>query len=677
MTDPTMSSEGLQAALARFTRRVVFAMLVLSAVALLALQVLRIQGPLYDRIVLGKDLIADILPPPEYVIEPYLEATLALNAPDEAEVHAARLAILKSEYDKRQAYWRASSLQSGLRKQILDATNTPAEAFWSEVQNGLLPALRAHDAAAAQASYARVKAAYEAHRAAVDTLVLDANAMNARLETIANWALVGFGLLLLAVSGGLIVLARRGARQIGEEVVDPLHELNGLLSELAGGRLDVSIPHQHRQDEVGEMARALEAFRKQGLEAEGLRTDQEEARGRVERDRRAAAETHKAALSGMAERVERETREAVSVVAQAMREMADRARELARSAGAVEKSSGEVADTASDTLERTRAVATTASHLDGSIRRIKQQVGQARGAAAEAVSAASDTEATIGALSRAVEQIGRVTGLIAEIARQTNLLALNASVEAARAGAAGRGFAVVAGEVKSLADQTASATAEIRDLIEGVKGSAGETIVAVQAITVKVRGMDEASLAIANAVDEQASATNSIVVSMADTDAMAGQMARRIAEVSAEARAAGGVAAQVDSLSADVASQIGALASTLVRVVRTSTDEVERRRKPRYPVNIDATLTIRGEPARGRVRNLSEGGAMIEGVFGASGAECLVTIESVTTPAVVLGVDGGMTHVKFRADVETARRLAAIVARCAAKSAPLKERDAA
>src|ERR671923_2396003 len=72
-----------------------------------ALSELKVGGPVYRQIVLGKDLIADILPPPEYVIESYLEATLALNDPQSLEQHRTRLKQLHKEYDDRHEYWMA------------------------------------------------------------------------------------------------------------------------------------------------------------------------------------------------------------------------------------------------------------------------------------------------------------------------------------------------------------------------------------------------------------------------------------------------------------------------------------------------------------------------------------------------------------------------------------------
>src|SRR6266702_6592947 len=95
-----------------------------------ALRELKVGGPLYASIKLGNDLVADILPPPAYVIEAYLEATLALREPKQLSMHRDRLVQLKKEYDERHDYWLKSDLDSTIKSKLTLESHREVERFW-------------------------------------------------------------------------------------------------------------------------------------------------------------------------------------------------------------------------------------------------------------------------------------------------------------------------------------------------------------------------------------------------------------------------------------------------------------------------------------------------------------------------------------------------------------------
>ena len=142
------------------------------------LRIAKVEGPYYQRIVQGKDLIADILPPPNYIIESYL---MSLEMTDEVEAGASqgtltalveRCEKLKSEFDDRHAYW-VDNLPAGKMKKIkTQDCYEPAIAFYEVMFDQFIPACLAGDKDTAKSlSRGTMKTAYEQHRASIDEVV--------------------------------------------------------------------------------------------------------------------------------------------------------------------------------------------------------------------------------------------------------------------------------------------------------------------------------------------------------------------------------------------------------------------------------------------------------------------------------------------------------------------------
>lgn len=179
-------------------------------------------------------------------------------------------------------------------------------------------------------------------------------------------------------------------------------------------------------------------------------------------------------------------------------------------------------------------VATAVEEMKTTISEIAQNAEQSAEVASQAASAAEVSNAKIGDMGTAADEIGKVIEVIQDIAEQTNLLALNATIEAARAGEAGKGFAVVATEVKELAKQTATATDDIRNRIEVMQRSTGQAVESIEEISDVIGRVNELSRMIASAVEEQSITTQQIAGHVGSAADLAQTVARGVSE-SAEA----------------------------------------------------------------------------------------------------------------------------------------------
>ena len=216
------------------------------------------------------------------------------------------------------------------------------------------------------------------------------------------------------------------------------------------------------------------------------------------------------------------------------------------------------------------SVRTAVEAMTTSIGEVASNAEQAASVAVNASDLAQRGNTSIQELDTAAGTIGKVIETIQDIAEQTNLLALNATIEAARAGEAGKGFAVVASEVKDLAQQTAVATEDIRQRIEGVQTSTSSAVDSINEISDVIQTVNELSASIAAAVEEQSITTREIASNVSQTTTAAEAVAQdvsgcasaahditvNITKVDSSARKASDSATATESASADL-TQLG------------------------------------------------------------------------------------------------------------------------
>jgi methyl-accepting chemotaxis protein len=503
-----------------------------------ALSELKVGGPIYNKIKLGNDLVADILPPPEYVIEAYLEATLALHDPASLAARSERLVQLKKEYDERLQFWTQSDLEPSIKSKLIETSHRAVQRFWTALQQNLLPALAKNDADAAAKSYAEVTSAYAEHRGVIDQIVKLANDLNAATEANATNRDATFVIILWSVSGVVLLVIGAGLFGMGLGVIKPVSRMTEVMQRLAEGKLESDIPSLARTDEIGSMARAVQVFKDSALRVKAMESEQAAFQDKLEADR-------KAAMYQVADSFEKAVGNIVKAVSAASAEIEAAASSLTKTAETTQGLSTTVTEASDRSSANVQSAASAAEEMASSVSEIARQVQASHEVTAAAVQQAEQTNARIAELSQSAGRIGEVVKLITAIAEQTNLLALNATIEAARAGDAGRGFAVVAAEVKALSVQTAKATEEVGAQIAQMQAATDQSVAAIKQIGGTITQISEISSAIAGAVEEQGVATREISRNVQQAALGATEVAGSISDVSRGAEKTGQESGQV------------------------------------------------------------------------------------------------------------------------------------
>ena len=444
--------------------------------------------------------------------------------------------------------------------------------------------------------------------------------------------------------GGLAALIVAAASFIAMRLLlAPLIRLSAVMARFAADQLDEEVPGLDRGDEVGAMAASVQVFRDHALKVRAMRAEEERLE-EVHRDE------VRAAIRSMADKVESQTRKAIETVTGQTNEMRTATAGLHAAAGSMEDNARQMADTSSHALETVRIAAEATGQLTGSIDRITGQVGDAADAARLAVESTHHAAEVIRTLAGVATEIGGIVGMIRSVASQTNLLALNATIEASRAGAAGKGFAVVASEVKSLSRETERSTDLIGDLISRIQAAARDADAAVEKVGETIAAVDGIAGSIALAMADQSKATAEIALNMEETARATRQVAGHVDALTGDCRRTDSLAESSKSAAATLSDSIESLAEALTQIVRTSTEEANRRAHTRHRCSVSTGVAGSFGAADAELLDVSRGGALIQtAVPLGTGDRLVLNLPERDTPqhAQVVGVSRHGIHVQF------------------------------
>ncbi|MGV7208749.1 methyl-accepting chemotaxis protein [Oxalobacteraceae bacterium A2-2] len=523
--------------------------LLLAAVAAIAIQRIHVLNAVMDQLL--NDRVAKVMLAKQIQLEVNAQARFLRNAiigaADPAEVSSSldKMAASARKNDELMAQIDAK-IRSEKGRQLYQEMVTARKAY-GEARTAAVKLLTGGDAAAAGAYVLKeVRPVQTKFFDALDALAefqlgLMRSDSAAAHEDGAAAVTMTLGLALAAGAAALVI-----AWLIARSISRPVAQAVGLAQTIASGDLTADIEVRSK-DEVGMLLQALKEMN--------------------------------AKLLHVVSQVREGTDEIATATGEVARGNLDLSARTEQQAGALE-------ETASSMEELT----STVRHNSENARQARQLADSAAGVARQGGEVVAEVVATMGTISESSSRMSDIIGVIDGIAFQTNILALNAAVEAARAGEQGRGFAVVASEVRSLAQRSAAAAKEIKDLIDDSTGkvASGNRLVAqagdtIREVVASVQRVTDIMGEIAEASREQETGIEQINEAVAQMDTVTQQNAALVEEAAA---ATASLNERADQLSA------------LVSVFKTSAGEQRRVAAVPAPAAAPVAPARRSAPVR-------------------------------------------------------------------------------
>ena len=549
----------------------------------------------YRSIMADQAVIANVQPPPSYVINAYKDLYEVVAEPEKAKEHFEAFKRHKQEFLDQVETWRTADIDAQTRELLTVRSPASLEPFWDVAETRIFPAFINNSSTLVYAlteEFETVRKAFAEHQEIAETVIaLSRQSTQDHLAEVSG-SIDTLTRLYYAAGAFALLSALATVAIVLNYLVRPLRRIRDVTNDLAAGRQIDDIPYVGHGHEIGEVARALTVFQtaaRERIEQERQINSEREQNARIkaEADQRVAEEAAatNAAMEALREGLRRmadgdlttridvpfagrldpirkDFNDACGKIGSAFARVVSTAdslnggvTEIVSASDDLSRRTERVAASLEETVATLREINETVEKSSQSLEKTRQRTATARADAEASSAVVSDALSAIGAIEASAREINQIIAVIDDIAFQTNLLALNAGVEAARAGDAGQGFAVVASEVRALAQRSATAAKEIKTLIskssEQVSTGSrlvGETGNTLHRIAEQVLEMSTDIEDIAAQAREEAVALRQLSVAADEMDAMTQQNAAMAEQATATSHSLGAEAAELSSL---------------------------------------------------------------------------------------------------------------------------------
>jgi methyl-accepting chemotaxis protein len=440
--------------------------IIFGSISYYALNELRVNGPLYKEIALGKDLLADILPPPSYIIESYLVVLQMLEETDKSKLDELlkKGKQLRKDYEARHDFWVKELEESQLKEDFVKKSYVYAMEFFQIRDNEFIPALISGDRQKAQKIASSVlKEKYELHRSYIDKVANRAIKRNEILEKRGEDQIKSITLFLVSLAVGIFVFVLLLSIFFIRHISYSLDSVMKVANEVAQSNLKVSTLSITSSDELGQLAMV---FNKMVENLKSLLQQINKEANLVEN-----AANSLASISSQSTEFSKQLVQAIDQISQATTDVAKNSQLATESSTKMLELSKQGRNMLNNVLNKTEDIKNAISL---SVRNMRSLVDSS--------------------MDRS-KDISSIVNGISDIANQTKVLSLNATIAAAKAGEAGSGFSVVASEIRKLAESSQEEVQKIANIIQNILS---ETETTLKDIEQGQKAVEEVALLIEN-----------------------------------------------------------------------------------------------------------------------------------------------------------------------------------